>query len=83
MQIKEYLAILRRVETEVASIDEYVDLCLKKYGPFVFNIKQFMGDELFCKVVFVERYKVETGQYKGYIYWGQLLESEDSFDDSF
>lgn len=57
-QIKDYLAVLRTVEKEVASIDDYVKDCISKYGLFAFEIKQFYSDELIAKAKFVERYRV-------------------------
>ena len=36
--IKEYLAILRKIEQEVAGMDRYVQYSITKYRPFIFNI---------------------------------------------
>ena len=38
-QIKDYLAVLRLVEKEVASIDEFVKECIEKYGVFIFELQ--------------------------------------------
>lgn len=60
-QIKDYLAVLRRVESEVIGLDKYVEYCVNKYRPFIFNIQQFMTDELIVSAKFVECYEVKTG----------------------
>ena len=35
---------LGAIEKDVASIDEYVDYCTKKYKPFSFNLQAFAND---------------------------------------
>lgn len=79
-EIKDYLAVLRRVEKEVARLDPYVDYCVNKYRPFMFNIQQFLTDELIASSKFAEFYEVKTGPYKGKIFWGQHLDIDKKFE---
>lgn len=79
-EIKDYLAVLRRVESEVAELDKYVEYCINKYRPFLFNIQVFLTDELIGSTKFVERHEVTTGQYKGHLFWGQHLDIDQKFE---
>ena len=64
----------------MASIDDYVKGCVSKYGLFVFEIKQFYSDELIARAEFVERFQVQHGIYKGYLFWGQHLAVDNGFE---
>jgi len=79
-EIKDYLAVLRRVEDEVAELDRYVEHCIIKYKPFMFNIQVFLTDELIGSAKFVERLEVTAGQYKGHLFWGQHLDIDQKFE---
>lgn len=79
-QIKDYLAVLRKVELDVIGLDRYVEYSIQKYRPFIFNIQQFMTDELIVSAKFVECYEVTSGQYKGKLFWGQHLDIDKKFE---
>ena len=78
--IKDYIAVLRRVEKEVARLDPYVAYCNNKYRPFMFNIQQFLSDELIVSSKFVEFYVIKSGPYKGKLFWGQHLDIDNKFE---
>ena len=51
--IQSILGYLRELEATIASIDKYVDYCIKKYKSFKFNIKIFMNDDFITRAQFV------------------------------
>lgn len=46
----------------------------------MFNIKQFLDDELIVSSKFVEFYKIPTGPYKNKLFWGQHLDIDKKFE---
>lgn len=75
--IKEQLEVLRTVESNISQMDKYVEYCMKKYQPFVFNLEQFMNDVFIEQTQFVEDHLIINGQHKGSHFWGQYLGSVD------
>lgn len=71
--IKEQMTILKQVETDIGSMDKYVEYCTRKYKPFVFELQQYMEDLFIEQAIFVQDKLITNGQHKGSHYWGQCL----------
>ena len=70
LKIKDQLAALRSIESEVSEIDTYVKYCIDKYKPFMFNLQMFIGDKELGKAKFVECFEIPDGEFEGCLYWG-------------
>ena len=46
----------------------------------MFNIQQFMTDELIASSKFVEFLEIQSGPYKNKIFWGQHLDIDEKFE---